>query len=64
MLRHLKRMKRMICRHSYMWSERRQVDVCYHCGRVRPVADPDVAFPTGSADEALSSGRRHEADRA
>ncbi|MDP3802541.1 hypothetical protein [Brevundimonas sp.] len=31
----LKRIKRMVCRHSYMWSERRQAEVCYHCGRAR-----------------------------
>lgn len=34
----LKRLKRMMCRHSYMWSERRHAEICYHCGRARPEA--------------------------
>lgn len=37
--------KRLTCRHSYMWSERRKQDVCYNCGRVRLASDP-VAEPT------------------
>lgn len=42
----LKRLKRLVCRHSYMWSERRQAEICYHCGRAR--TDPNVG---ASSDE-------------
>lgn len=37
--------RRLICRHSYMWSERRKQDVCYHCGRVMQASQSAVPAP-------------------
>lgn len=41
----LKLIKRLTCRHSYMWSERRKLEVCYHCGGVRLASDFEPASP-------------------
>ena len=41
----LKKLKRLTCRHAYMWSERRQLDVCYHCGRVHSQSGVGITLP-------------------
>ena len=51
----LKKLKRLTCRHTYMWSERRQMDVCYRCGHAQAASEPEVALPPGSGDERLQS---------
>ena len=48
----LKRLKRLMCRHSYMWSERRQAEVCCHCGRSR--RDLGAGRAIGQTDVAAS----------
>ena len=32
-------LKRMLCRHEWVWSERRGKEVCYRCRQSRQVAD-------------------------
>jgi hypothetical protein len=53
----LKKLKRMTCRHTYMWSERRQMDVCYRCGHARAASAPEVALPQTPGDEGLHPSR-------
>lgn len=52
----LKALKRRLCRHSFMWSERRQMEVCYHCGQARVAAEPASA-PSGATWNAGPGGR-------
>ncbi len=33
----LKALERLLCRHQFGWSERRQAEVCYRCGLSRKV---------------------------
>lgn len=41
-----KLVKRLLCRHVMGWSERRQGEVCYKCGRLRSaVTARALAFP-------------------
>jgi len=35
-----KPLRRLICRHSFSWSERRQMEVCRKCGATRPTLAP------------------------
>ena len=35
-----KRLRRMFCLHKFMWSERRQAEVCYLCGQSRSGPGP------------------------
>jgi len=32
--------KPMVCRHEWSWSERRQVDRCHKCGKLKPETQP------------------------
>jgi hypothetical protein len=57
----LKKLKRLTCRHTYMWSERRQSDICYHCGRVRAPSDTERASPTQA--DWKTPAPRQEADQ-
>lgn len=49
----LKKLKRLTCRHTYMWSERRQMDVCYRCGHAQTASAPEVVLPPRSGNEHL-----------
>lgn len=41
-----KLVKRLLCRHFMGWSERRQGEVCYKCGRFRSAMTTSaLAFP-------------------
>jgi len=40
-----KALRRLLCRHSCMWSERRQQDICYNCGQLRPVSSGSGGRP-------------------
>jgi len=43
-----KLVKRLLCRHVMGWSERRQGEVCYKCGRLRSAVTTralDIRFP-------------------
>ncbi len=38
-----KLLRRLFCRHKFMWSERRQAEVCYVCGQSRSTPGPGTA---------------------
>jgi len=54
----LKMIKRLTCRHSYMWSERRKQDVCYNCARVRLASETAEGSPV-TLDATIEPEREH-----
>jgi hypothetical protein len=51
MLRYL---ERLVCRHTWMWSERRRLEVCYSCGKSRTALQSGPATVESRGLEALS----------
>ena len=50
----LRLVQRLVCRHSWFWSERRQREICYDCGSSRRAADIRSAPLRQADDEAAA----------
>jgi hypothetical protein len=53
----MKRLRRMACRHEYGWAERRQAEVCYHCGKARLADETDGRVEPAPLDRPADAER-------